>query len=555
MAQEDRFRSIRIKDALQVGGDFTVAGNFAFGDASTDSLTVTGLFSQTYSGVADGHKVIGSGNLTANVDLARFSTTGDISSTSNVVAIEQTTGTGTAGAYGLYINCTGTNVEALKVDAGQVVFDEELTMTTTARLQFNDTATYIYSSGANVLAITGPTTTITGVTKINLDGPVDVSGALVLDASATIGLLISGATTTGIDITGACTRGIRVGTHDWGAAATGLILSTTDPLFQVAGRIVASNVTAGVYCPAYKQLALKCTTQNTDTSWFADWNELYITGGTLTGSSHYAAVKGHVEAAGTIVSSTGVTASLWGSNIIPTGYTNNGTIAGCYVDGIIHTSMTNNGDTMAYGIGAHNDPNQGDWEYAFYCPVNTAVKGIEMNNTTGIGIKSTTSALTAGDTLSGLRVQVTAAAANNAYGVAGYLEANITGTVGGTFVYGLGSWINASSTFSAAGRYICAQDNGLWVDTASATLTAAKMIFGLRMECLIGSPNAGIIGGEFVFPFSLNTQNNGITALFECMTATDLGQITNAGSDAGTLVPLFRDSGGNMRYVKLYTTL
>jgi hypothetical protein len=52
----------------------------------------------------------------------------------------------------------------------------------------------------------------------------------------------------------------------------------------------------------------------------------------------------------------------------------------------------------------------------------------------------------------------------------------------------------------------------------------------------------------------LNTANNGITALFECMTASDLGTITNAGVDSGTLVPLFRDAGGNMRYVKLYTS-
>ncbi len=201
----------------------------------------------------------------------------------------------------------------------------------------------------------------------------------------TTGISIAAPTTTAIDITGACTRGIRLGTHDWGVGLTGLILSTTDPLFQVAGRIAASNSTAGVYSCSYKQLALTSATQNTDTSWFADWNELYITPTTttvLTGSSHYAAIKGHIEVSGTVTSSTGVTASLWGSNIIPAGYVNDGTIAGCYIDGIIHTSMTNNGDTMAFGIGAHNDPNQGDWEYGLYMPDATVSTGIKIGSCT-----------------------------------------------------------------------------------------------------------------------------------------------------------------------------
>lgn len=108
--------------------DLTATGTFTYGDAAADSFTVTGTFAQTYAGTSDGHTVTGSGALTAGKDLARFSTTGNISSTSNVVAIEQTTGAGTAGAYGLYINCTGTNVEALKVDAGTVQFDEAVTL-------------------------------------------------------------------------------------------------------------------------------------------------------------------------------------------------------------------------------------------------------------------------------------------------------------------------------------------------------------------------------------------------------------------------------------------
>jgi hypothetical protein len=49
MAYEDIYRKLRVKNNLDVGGDLTIAGDFTFGDAATDSLTVKGviLFSGT----------------------------------------------------------------------------------------------------------------------------------------------------------------------------------------------------------------------------------------------------------------------------------------------------------------------------------------------------------------------------------------------------------------------------------------------------------------------------------------------------------------------------
>ena len=69
------------------------------------------------------------GDLVAGANLIDIISTGSPSSTSHTVSIQQTTGAGTAGAYALYINATGANVEALKVDAGKVVFDETLEVT------------------------------------------------------------------------------------------------------------------------------------------------------------------------------------------------------------------------------------------------------------------------------------------------------------------------------------------------------------------------------------------------------------------------------------------
>lgn len=68
------------------------------------------------------------GDLVAGANLVDIISTGSPSSTSHVMSLQQTTGAGNVGSYVLYLNATGTNVEALKVDAGNVVFDENLTV-------------------------------------------------------------------------------------------------------------------------------------------------------------------------------------------------------------------------------------------------------------------------------------------------------------------------------------------------------------------------------------------------------------------------------------------
>jgi hypothetical protein len=60
-----------------------------------------------------------------------FKSTGSPSSTSNLVAIEQSTGAGSAGANALTISATGTNVEALAITAG-LFFEAVTTLVTGA---------------------------------------------------------------------------------------------------------------------------------------------------------------------------------------------------------------------------------------------------------------------------------------------------------------------------------------------------------------------------------------------------------------------------------------
>lgn len=156
------------------------------------------------------------------------------------------------------------------------------------------------------------------------------------------------------------------------------------------------------------------------------------------------------------------------------------------------------------------------------------------------------SALTAGDAYSGMRSVVGVANASNSYGSAAYFESDITGTQAGEFHYVSGSWANVNSGTVGAGKYLCAQDNGVW-EAVGATITGAKIIYGMRMEAILGDTDA------LVFPFSSNNNNQPITALFDCNNITDLGTTAVSKTTTSTYLPIARDAGGNLRYVLLYS--
>ena len=103
------------------------------------------------SGEGCGIDITHTGDLGAGANLVDIISTGSPSSTSYVMSLQQTTGAGSAGAYVLYLNATGANVEALKVDAGGVVFDESLTIGTTLGVTGAVTL-------SNTLAVTGAAT-------------------------------------------------------------------------------------------------------------------------------------------------------------------------------------------------------------------------------------------------------------------------------------------------------------------------------------------------------------------------------------------------------------
>lgn len=211
--------------SLTLTGNFTILGDLSFGDASADSFTLTGVFSQTTNGTADGHLVVGSGNLVASNDLARFRSTGSLSSTSNVVAIEQATGAGTAGAYCLYISATGANVEGLWVDAGTSQFDEVATFSGGIIIP-SGTSTFLQTStgtGADVFSIAHSGNLTAGFDTMQIASTGSPSSTShVLNVTQATGAGTSGAYAVHISATGANVEGLHVddGLSQFDEAAT-----------------------------------------------------------------------------------------------------------------------------------------------------------------------------------------------------------------------------------------------------------------------------------------------------------------------------------------------
>lgn len=168
---------------------------------------------------------------------------------------------------------------------------------------------------------------------------------------------------------------------------------------------------------------------------------------------------------------------------------------------------------------------------------------------TAAGFDIVTVALPAGDSYSGITSIVTAAAASNAYGIGGYVESDLTGTVAGT-VYGFGSWINFDVDAKCGSYMFCAQDNGIYAPGAmGADISSAKLVIGMRMECVIDDgQNPGSL-----FLFSTNIFSNAVTALIDCNAAVDLGFATGAATTNVGKIPLFRDASGSKTwYVNVY---
>jgi len=127
------------------------------------------------------------------------------------------------------------------------------------------------------------------------------------------------------------------------------------------------------------------------------------------------------------------------------------------------------------------------------------------------------------------------------------VETNLAGTATG-HITSLSSWVNIATAATAfAGGYVSAIQTGIW-EGAATEIANARIIFGMRMHKLItDTPGRSC-------PFSVNTDNSGITAIFDVQTRSDL---SDDDDDAETYavdgwIPLYIDNGGNIRYIRTY---
>lgn len=165
----------------------------------------------------------------------------------------------------------------------------------------------------------------------------------------------------------------------------------------------------------------------------------------------------------------------------------------------------------------------------------------------GLEITGALTSATAGRGLSSV-VSIANPNLGDGYGGAVEMDLTISGTSAGHSAAS-SSWVNML-TGTHASVYICAQNNGIYEDSA-CTLTSARLIFGMRAQMIVDATD--LAAASRACPFSVNTNNMSISAVIDCNNLTDLGLVTDAGSDDGTLIPLMIDNAGTKKYVKIYS--
>jgi len=159
---------------LEVANDLEIKGDLAFGDASTDTFTVTGKLD------ANGNVDLGSGDDTINIGSGSGDTVNikenATFATSKKLYFRDTGLYINSGADGkLTISADGTGADDITLD-GTVTASDHITVSTDKKLYFRDTGLYINSSADGQLDIVADTTiTLSGA--ITADSSIELTGA------------------------------------------------------------------------------------------------------------------------------------------------------------------------------------------------------------------------------------------------------------------------------------------------------------------------------------------------------------------------------------------
>jgi hypothetical protein len=202
---------------------------------------------------------------------------------------------------------------------------------------------------------------------------------------------------------------VRIGTHDWGVGATGVLLDGTDDdmVLITAGRI-NTVLAAGAYAAVYNQLA--CTAAQTgNVSQFACWNELYFTGTTAIGTGNAASVWGHIEISGTFTgpaSTSTYLGSFIGTILAPSTITNTGIMGAFIADSILTSGFTNNGVIAAFVAHVNaSHATKANWPIALYIDGADVAFGFGSATNYEDGIKASV-ATPAGNTSHAIKIKI-----------------------------------------------------------------------------------------------------------------------------------------------------
>lgn len=390
-----------------------------------------------------------------------------------------------------------------------------------------------------------------------------------IDIPSTTGISLSGTATTGISISGATTNAISV----TGISSDAMIDVTTTGTIGSYGIYVKSNCTGftgsehkGLYVRAESVTNSAATKSLYGAMIYGTANAVTHTTGSLWGLFSYAYVKGDAaqtinniyahQAEFTMDASRANDLTITTEAAVILAKVTAGKMADdTKLNGMIIRLGDMDGHSATFGTGILIEDDAG---MSGTCGLTTGIN-LTAGTTTGINISgaTTTAIQTSGTSGSAAgRVLKGVMTVNNGNYGDGYAltesELTLTGTDAG-HVAALSSWVNmATGTHGAGGNFVAAQTNGIWTDSG-ATIDAANIIFGMRAQCLCQT-NASQTNTKF-FPFSIVSNTNAITSVIQCNAAsTDLGAVSNAGSDDSVLVPLYEEGGGaNIGYIKIYS--
>jgi hypothetical protein len=193
---------------------------------------------------------------------------------------------------------------------------------------------------------------------------------------------------------------------------------------------------------------------------------------------------------------------------------------------------TNNGSNPAI----HIRTSTGTWQYGIYMDASDVAQAIYCS-----------AAMAATGRIAQFYGTVSAGNFGDGYGAV-EIDLTAAGTTAG-HIAALSSWVNLNTGTTGAGNIITPLTVGIY-EASAVTPTDSQLIFGMRMSAVMGDTT----GWDTLCPFSLNTGNQAITALFSIASAPAIGFVAGSPSaSAMGTIPIFCDADGtDVRYLHVY---